>query len=116
MAYGAGGYAQIFCDNNKSNNKLCALYGRSERQLEVQAPELHSPLLPYYRSTVPNSDPTNNNIICYQVTTEGVLSIIANPQYDANMKPIDLPGMSGPSTRLGRNFQTTRVGNKEIVR
>ena len=39
-----------------------------------------------------------------------VLSIIANPQYNANMKPVDLPVVSGPNTHYGRNFKTTREG------
>ena len=39
-----------------------------------------------------------------------VLNVIAHPQYDPNMEPIDLPVLSGPNTRKGRNFKTTREG------
>ena len=39
-----------------------------------------------------------------------MLNVIAHPQYDPNMKPVDLPVVSGPNTRYRRNFKTTRKG------
>ena len=48
--------------------------------------------------------------IYYHSCHNRVLNVVAPPQCDPNMEPVDLPVLSGPNTRIGR---ITRRPGKE---